>query len=193
MALYLTFGGSSVMGVMTGWIASYSEWVRQFGAIGWWITGLIGALIVALIACSAIQLRYAWVRSKAVQGWKVTTDSFNPMADDFNRLRIRISDLADPVTNRITGKVFTNCDLIGPANIVFLGQGSLTRVGFVNCDVIAARPGTPIFNAIGLVGVTMTGGRIANATIIVQDYMVKEFIEMGAPFISYLKDEVDRS
>ena len=127
-----------------------------------------------------------------MQVWQEAVNLFNPLAADFNRLRIRISELADPVTNRIADKVLTNCDLIGPANIVFLSRCQLTRVGFINCDVIAARPDTVVQNAVGMEGVTMTGGRIANATIIVQENMIPTFAAMGAPFISYLKAESDQ-
>lgn len=48
LALYLAIGGSSVMGVITGWLSSGVEWINQFGAFGWWVSGLVGFILTML-------------------------------------------------------------------------------------------------------------------------------------------------
>jgi hypothetical protein len=113
ISLWLLAGGSTAMGVITGWISSYSAWLAQFGAIGWWMSGLMAAAVVSGSALAIANFRLSLMKHKALHTWKESFDTFNPMETSFSRLRLRLSDLADPIGNMIVGKTIANCDLLG--------------------------------------------------------------------------------
>lgn len=190
LALYFTLGGSSVVGVITGWISTYSEWVSQFGAVGWVFSGLIAAVITSLVVLMAVIIRVQWIKGRAINKWFEEVDDFNPMDEQFHKKRISIRHLEDPAAAKIDGKTFVNCDLIGPANIVFLEGSNLSHTGFYNCDIVPVKEDVPIQNAIGFSNVTITRSRIIRATILVPPPMMHHFISMGVKPVGFMKDEV---
>lgn len=187
---YVILAGSSVMGFVAGWVASYSSWVAQFGAIGWLISGLVSALLFAVIAAVSAIARHQWVKAAALNKWKKDVDQINPLESEFSKKRIKILDIADPITQTIFQKHFIGCDLIGPANIVIQG-GSITHSGFINCDVIPMRDGVQLANAIALRECIVSRCRIANVTIYADQQGVDAFRQLGrVEFAAYTKDEL---
>jgi len=45
-------------------------------------------------------------------------DRIDPMQSVFERKRILITDLLPPIGRSIVGKSFTDCEIVGPANVV---------------------------------------------------------------------------
>lgn len=125
-----------------------------------------------------------------MQVWKEKVHDINPLDEEFSKRRIKISDLVDPAQNAIISKVFIGCDLIGPATIAFVNGGSLSHVSFLNCDIIPIKEGVNIQNAIAVVNITMTRGRLIDVTVLAPPQMLNHFRAMNAPFLSYTKDEV---
>ncbi|TXR48535.1 hypothetical protein [Phyllobacterium endophyticum] len=187
LALYYAIGGTSATGIFTAWVASYSNWVSQFGVIGWWMTGLAGSLAMSIIILCGYLIKLAAVRSKAVKGWTERVNTFNPLDTNFFRLRMKLLEMADPVTGRIRGKSYTDCDLLGPGIILFYGKCNLTNLGFFGCDVFILKPSVFIQNVIVMEDVNITGGRISGATILIGDEMVATFEAMGVEPVTYSK------
>lgn len=178
------------MGILTAWISSYSTWVSQFGAVGWIFSGLFAGLAFALILVAASVFRLFWAKSSAYAKWKRDVDTINPMDTEFNRKRVLIADLADPINKRVKGKIFTNCDLIGPANLIFIGKGSISNVGFIDCDLIEIKPGAKIYNSIVFEDCTIEKCRIGKCTLLLDSLWTKEFQSIGSDYINYTTSEI---
>ena len=189
LALFGAIGGPSAVGLIASWLATYSDWVSQFGAIGWLFAGLIACLLTALVGLAAARIRLAWVRASVTRRWQETVDAFNPLDSHFHRVRVRVSDLADPVTNSVEGKRFTECDILGPASVVLSGSAEIFSIDFRNCDFVPHDEKVVIYNAIRLVDCSFSHSRLAKITIYVPIRFLKDFEQMGAQFVSPVKGE----
>lgn len=137
-AALLTLLGASGMSLL----AAITDWTRAYGVFGVAGVGVGFALLIWLVAAAARNLlaKAAVHRSEraAIERWQEQVDSFNPLDVEFHKKRIKISELAHPVSNSVSGKKITDCELIGPANLFFL-SGHMSFVGFRNCTVVVAR------------------------------------------------------
>lgn len=98
-----------------------------------------------------------------------------------------------PVTRRISGKRFINCELVGPANLILLASRSdaftISGAGFLDCDIVVLKDEVRVFNAIGFEDCTILGGAIMNCTICVFKPVVPIFSALNANFISLTGDQ----
>lgn len=179
----------SVSGI-SAWLANKIEWINQFGAFGWWSAALLGALCATLTLLAFSSLRLSWHKGSAIRRWKESVDSIDPMLKSFDKKRIDISDVKDPITNSISDKTFTDCDLLGPANLMFSGVINLDRVQFINCDVVPIKDGVWLFNVIEMKDVNVISGRIHRCTLFVSSGSLPDFRKLGVEFVSIATDEV---
>lgn len=156
---------SGIVGIVTGWIAYGTHWLNQYGAIAWWVAGLAGFMISSFALGGFAWLRLLWIKGSAIRKWKRDVDSINPLDSEFTKQRILVRDIANPITRFIEEKKFTDCELIGPANIFFVSDVEMYGTGFVNCDLVPVRNNVAMANVIGLKKIKMTHGRVYNCTI----------------------------
>jgi hypothetical protein len=132
VSIFVGLGGMSYLGLLT-------DWVRAWGPVGVGGIGLFSALLMWIGLSWAQLLRdraeERRARAKAIEKWKDEVDSINPMEEQFNRRRIAISDLINPLTKAAEGKTFVDCELYGPAVIVFINS-TLVDVTFRGCDIV---------------------------------------------------------
>lgn len=154
-------------------------------------------MLGATIAVGFLSL-YAFARKKfaesaAIARWSEKVDAVNPLDTAFNNKRISVSDLANPITRRISGKKFTECELVGPANLVLLNNIRVFGVGFGECDVVVGRDNVYIANAIAAEDIQVVGGMIYRCTIIIPPNLVSTFSAMpGVTFLTLTGDpEID--
>ncbi len=163
----LITGGSIVtaIGAFSGWVASQTEWVSQYGGIAWSGVALGGAAIATTIMIGLAFIRLVWIRGGAIRKWGQDVDSINPLDVEFTRRRIKIQDLVHPIKNSVERKRFVDCELMGPANITFFGINA-NGVGFIDCDIVVVRPnGAKIANVVRFINVQMVDGTINKCTI----------------------------
>lgn len=187
----LITGGSllSLSGWISHWAATQTIWIAQRGPYAIWLATLSGAILAALLILASAWARYAYMKGSAIQHWRERVDSINPLDREFNKRRINISDLASPIDRRVISKRFIECELMGPANIVFLGS-MLKDIGFINCDTcVVPFSNIAVKNVLAFQSVEILGGRIANCTVFIPPAMVAEFAAMGAQFITFTGDE----
>jgi len=177
------------MGVITGWLSGGVEWISQFGWFGWWISFLIGTLLSALCLAALAWMWSLWSNTRARRKWSQQTDQINPLDPEFTRRRIKLIDLANPLSRRIVRKKFIDCELMGPANLVVIGASSFNAVAFQNCDIVVLREDGQIANVIGLEQVDVLGGSIWQCTLFIRPALVPAFKEMGGNFITATGDE----
>lgn len=115
--------------VLAGWAASFALPAWAVGAAGimvqyqpfsWVAAGFAGMLTAMTIYAGLGWGRNLWVVAAARQRFYRQTDRFNPMDTLFQRQRIAIADLSNPMEQVINNKKFIDCEMIGPANILLL-------------------------------------------------------------------------
>lgn len=181
-SLLSLFIASGAAGVVTGWIASGAEWVNQYGRLGWWSAFLLGFAISAWGLAGISWARSQWTKGSAIRKWKEDVSSFNPLDSEFTKLRMRISDLVNPITQRIADKRLTDCELIGPANVAFLGVGNMYGTTFMNCDVVAVRADALIRNVVVFENVEIVRGRLFNCTVFVPPAVLPQIMAIPGAF-----------
>ena len=144
----LVFGGTIAGLVLAGfsWIAANTDWITDLGPIAVVGAGAILALIFTSIILAICSCRYIWIRGSAAQLWLKSSDSVNPLENEFTRKRISINQIAHPILRTIENKRFIECDLIGPGVLFMMGPGTFTDTHFVDCDVVVITPDLPFLD-----------------------------------------------
>lgn len=186
VALFIAGGGMTYLSTIT-------EWARSIGPAG------IGGIVISTVLLTNLllskaqdfraQARERNALASASTRWAETVDSVNPLDANFQKKRIRITDLAHPLTNRITAKKFSECQLTGPANIVFVNGCNLIGVSFGNCDMILTKNNMYIYNVIPIFDCSIIGGEMLNATIYVHPDMLQQLKNTsGITFVNLTGD-----
>jgi hypothetical protein len=109
---------ASLTGALVGWATWVAGLFQQYAPASWVIAGILGALVGALIMLVAAFARER-IQMVKFRNWVFSAHQINPLDAMFNSRRIRLVDLAPPIGPFITGKTFIDCEIIGPANIMF--------------------------------------------------------------------------
>lgn len=174
-ALYLaaTARGGTVVGVgaVSGMLSSGVAWLNQFGWFGWWAAFLLGAFLTSVVFALLAWTRNQLASARAKTKWSESVSDFNPLDADFSKKRLLLSGLVDPITNAITGKNFTNCDLIGPINLVLSDKVYIMNSQFRECDMVMVKVGEMVFNCSNLEDTNINKCRIYKATLFITEAM----------------------
>jgi hypothetical protein len=149
---------ATVVGVIAGWAAWATEILGQYAPLSWVAATLLGATIAVGFLSLYAFARKKFAESAAIARWSEKVDAVNPLDAAFNNKRISVSDLANPITRRISGKKFTECELVGPANMILLNNIRVFGVGFGECDIVVGRDNVYIANAIAAEDIQVVGG-----------------------------------
>ncbi|MER9211631.1 hypothetical protein NKI54_06110 [Mesorhizobium sp. M0663] len=184
-ALFIAGGGMTYLSAITDWTAKLGP--VGIGAIG--LSAALGTnLVLALAQAQRAKARERNAIATSTKDWIEHADNINPLEDQFTKKRIRLSDLANPITNRVKRKRLIDCELMGPGVMVIQstpGRGSsINHVSFFNCDVIVLKDIAAINNVIVLEDLTMLGGAIYSMTIYISRGEVAIFQQMGANFVT---------
>jgi hypothetical protein len=150
--------------VVSGLLSRQIGWIAQYGAFGWWSAALCGFTIAAAGLLFAVKIWEVVQNANAAREWARRVDSVNPLRTAFVDERISIRDLAHPINHRIKGKTFTNCELIGPDNMVFMNDCSL-KCGFMNCDFVIVEDNAYVHNVKVFDSCNVIGGTIWNCSV----------------------------
>jgi hypothetical protein len=120
-ALWPVLVPASATGVITAYLAHGSAWISQFGALGWWSAGLIGAFTMAATLYLG-SLAYYTVMTGRRTAAILDRSGLNPLDDRFERAVIRLSDFYSPAHLTHENKDFRNCNITGPGLVYFSGS-----------------------------------------------------------------------
>lgn len=114
---------------LPAWAARASNWLNAWGPIAWVACGFLGvAVALAIMWAAALRNRYA-LMTRILRHTTADGDGVNPLESTFIRKRIKLSDLAEPVSGSIRHKTFVDCEIVGPGNAIafpsciFAGSG----------------------------------------------------------------------
>jgi hypothetical protein len=180
------FGAGGVMsvGAISAWVAAATDWIAAYGPIGWWAAAIVGALAALVVLWLIAQLRILWAKARAISKWQEDVDGFNPLDPEISRRRIRIQDLANPISRMVMNKRLIDCELLGPANIVFTKGTQIQCDRFLECEFVVFRPDATLQNVVHFYGTHIVGGIIQNCVVFVTPSMVPTLKRMGADFLN---------
>jgi hypothetical protein len=135
----------TIGGIVTGWLAMGVEQINQYGWMGWWCAAFVGFFAVTILYILTGYARNLMAHAEAKRKWAREVDRIDPMAKVFESKRIRVSELAHPITGRIKDKTFRDSELLGPENI-FLLSCTLDGVNFMDCEMVIVRDNITLNN-----------------------------------------------
>lgn len=176
--------------------AYFSDWWQWLGPPGVVLLAL-GVFLISLTVLCILGYIRALVATRRLERsmleeWQVRADQVNPLDREFHTKRIKVMDLANPVTRMIANKRFIDCELMGPANIILMATApnafSMTGTHLNNCDVVVIKDQVMMYNVIALEDSTIFNGKIFNCTIYIPQQMVPAFSAMNASFLTLTGD-----
>ncbi len=183
------FGGS-----VMSYLAAISEYFAPYGPFGIGAAALIFVLLIWLtLSLASLLLAKAGVRRAerdAVNRWRDVVHYVNPLESEFNKKRLRIGDLAHPVTKFISNKRFIDCELFGPGNIGFYGPVRMTNVDLSLCEVVAVPQDkiTQVRNIIVMENVEFYQTQISGCVIFIQMDKILDLHQQNANIVTLFED-----
>lgn len=170
-------------GALSAWAAHATQTLQQFAPFSWVMAGLLGALL-------ALWIWWLWwkawdfrlkVRMRAALA--NPTALINPGDSVFQNKRIKLTEFFDPFWSRCEGKTFIDCDLIGPAVILFHG-GTPEIQNAIDCDFVSVQVGKPLRHGFVFVNCTLRNCRVIKCTVLISDDVAKAAALDGANWIT---------
>jgi hypothetical protein len=184
LAISLTFV-AGLGGSISVWFASRSEWVSQYGVLGWWIAALFGAGAFVLIILGAVGVASYIQKILYMRQWAKKVDFVNPLENEFSKERIKLEDFVNPITRTIVGKTFIDCELLGPSNILIANNNTFDHSGFINCDFIEIRENLEGARTVILfIGCRIIRSKMYECAFFIHPSIKKNFIALGGVFIT---------
>lgn len=128
---------SAIGTIAMTYVASISDLVGKYGLIAWFGVGLTGGLILAVILLVISKIRVNMVRASFAEK-QAQTIAFNPLSKKFERQRLKLADFYHPFYSTTNNAKFDECELIGPAHVIFL-DCEIRYCGFDNCEVVIVK------------------------------------------------------
>lgn len=169
--LILLFGGSlyALTGTFLKFIGEKTTWVSNTGPYGIFLFVTIGLLLITVLFMAAVHLRFLLFKTKISKIWIEGADSVNPIDREFHRKRIRISDIAHPLTSYIANKRFIDFEINVPVILHISPNNNLLGNLFTNCDIVYVRKDRMINTAIIVDGNEFTRCQWYKCTIYVDE------------------------
>lgn len=152
---------------LSGWSAAVSEPFRRYAPFSWVIAAGVGALLGVLVI-------WLWAAARSKQAFaqlmlkeSLKSDRINIVENTFTRCKVDINDFRLPISKPHQHKIFNECLITGPANIVCTNVLTMTRVQLVNCDYVLLKRDASIYNAIPFEDLTIAGGLVTGVTFLV--------------------------
>ncbi len=150
--------GGGVLTWLTDFMGAYAPASYGFGAGLAALMWLAGSLLV-----DASKTRR--LKNKQYESLREPKSEFDPLASTFEKKRIWVEDLFLPGYPVVEDKTFLDCEFVGPANIMLVGDGHLTGVTLSNCDLILITPPETPHNAKFFKSCLIKGGGIFFCTL----------------------------
>lgn len=179
---------AGLIGVLSGYLAQGVSWIDQFGWFGWWSAGLIGFALACMALFGVAATRLWWLHGSAIRKWRSDVETVNPVEKEFSKKRISISEIAHPITRLIDSKRFVDCEIIGPANLVLVGNAGFSHVSFINVDIVPTKNGARINNVFILKDCEFIGGTITGVTFFAPGNAFKAFEPIEPHYVSLTGD-----
>lgn len=133
--------------LLSAWAVKTAQVFSQYAPASWVVAGLIGLLIVSTALRILSSARSSWVRSKYDNAMMVRGGLVDPLANTFEGKRIYLNEFALPSHPHIEGKIFRNCEIIGPGNIYLVSHNRVDDPKMPVCDAVVLPHNVTLSNA----------------------------------------------
>jgi hypothetical protein len=126
---------------LPAWAVRASKMFEEYAPLSWVVAGFAG-----LLAGAVIYAVFAWSRGRLVRArydarMLAQGGAVDPLEKTFERKRIYINEFCQPSHPLIENKTFIDCEIIGPANILFVAGNSIAEGRFPNVDTVYLKNG----------------------------------------------------
>ncbi|HKQ24070.1 MAG TPA: hypothetical protein VJT81_06465 [Burkholderiales bacterium] len=174
-------------GLMT-YLAAVSQWLEPFGPVAWGAAGLLALLIMAIALALLGIARTKFVAANFAEKFNNVT-SVNPMAGRYERQRVRLADFFHPFYRPIEDARFENCDLLGPAHLVFVGNTIIGNSSFYDCEIVIVKPNAVVRGVTGFKDCHINRCRLFRLTLYMpKDAFLKTKAQMGGNELTVISD-----
>lgn len=180
---------ASFTGAIVGWATWFAGLFQQYAPASWVIAAVLGAAVGALIILLAVLSRER-LQIIRFRNNVFAASQINPLDPMFTARRLRIVDLAPPVGAFIDNKTFTDCEIIGPANVMFAGCSFVGSGGNI-VDGIVIKSGFSPLNGFGFRNCTFTRCRFYLMTFMIPEPEF-EFFQGTHPGLNWITDTPDQ-
>lgn len=158
---------ASFAGAVVAWAAWITGPLQQYAPASWVVAGLLSAFLTAVVILMVVIGREKLQRIR-FHNSVFSASQINPLDVIFNGRRIRVVDLAPPIGPFIDGRTFIDCEIIGPANVMF-DQCHFQNCGGEIVDGIVIKSSFQPRNGFGFRGCTFTRCRFYLMTFMVPE------------------------
>jgi hypothetical protein len=181
---------ASFTGAVVGWATWFAGIFQQYAPASWIFATVIGALLgligMALFAYARERIQIVKFRNNAFDNSRI-----NPVDTIFTSRRIRVIDLAPPMGAIIEGKTFIDCDIVGPANVMFEGCHFHANRGEI-VDAIIIKPGMIPKNGFGFRNCIFRQCRIYSITFMVPEPDYRDFTLPAHSGLNWITERPDQ-
>lgn len=134
-------GALAVSGfALPAWAVRATDAFAAYSPASWVAAGFAGLIFVVI--GYAI---YAWaaakrVRSKYDKRMLAMGGAIDPLDKTFERKRIYLNEFCLPSLPLIEDKTFIDCEIVGPANVIFVAGNNITQARYPICDAVLLHP-----------------------------------------------------
>jgi hypothetical protein len=118
-----------LLAVIGALLSTGVHWISQFGAFGWFMSGLLVFVLSSLGFGVLARTRLWRIESKSRNRMIGDSSHFDPMARVYENKRLYLRDLAPVGRRQVKKKKFIACEIIGPGTVV-LGTKSSDKIPF---------------------------------------------------------------
>lgn len=126
---------------LPAWAVGASKVFDGYSPLSWVCAGFSGLLAAALTYNITASGRAKWVRARYDARMLAQGGLIDPLERTFERKRIYLNEFCLPSHPLIEGKIFIECEIIGPANIIFLSGNNITDARLPKVDTFYMRHG----------------------------------------------------
>lgn len=134
-------GGLVTFAGIAGWAGYATEWISQYGPVGWVASAFLGGfsfVCIYYILCAAADSRASAELKKKRLG---QSTKINPLNDNFSKEIIYTNDIFSHYHQHLLGKTFRECRFVGPMVMSFGEHVRLDSPRMSECNFIVVNNG----------------------------------------------------
>lgn len=175
--------GTFLSSGLTGWAVTATAAFDEYSPASWVLGGLFGASLFVVTWFMWASARLKLVKYEYAKDFAKRLQSVNPLDRTFTKHRIDINIFRTPTHDVVEGKVFVDCELRGPAVVLFMGYTNFSHASFIRCEMVRVKVGVDVYNVIPFKDLTVRGGKLCNLTILIPESDAAS-IPVGAHWIT---------
>ena len=127
--------------VLPAWAVRGTKVFEGYAPASWVAAGFLGLFVASATYGIAALARGKWVRARYDATMLAQGGAVDPLEKTFERKRIYLNEFCLPSHPFIEGKAFIDCELIGPANIIFVSGNNISDARLPIVDAIYMKDG----------------------------------------------------